>query len=339
MTSVKWPCKGDWRWARWSWPTSPGSAAPSWRRTKSSSSTSARTIWSARASTTKKSPPGSSSAAPPTNPDRSFGAPGAARAQRRRKPPSTGTKTESKKTPERLVRGSDAAEKLFASFAPLRASRGLGILPADKLKDLGLDNPRNASPSCCALASAGSPSPPRPPEAPNPTCATNERPSLPGRRSFLSDFQTAASLLVERHIHAFRLEEADRIAVSQAPPARIPDLARRRRRAPGSDERARQARFFVQDLARSRLCRVAHRCAGQGRSPPRARRRSSCALTTACAVAAGIHRNRQGRHRGQRRRSRQAPAFRTQRAHLGLVQTRGGHPTCRRTGAAALARL
>jgi hypothetical protein len=34
-------------------------------------------------------------------------------------------------------------------------------------------------------------------------------------RAFLSDFQAAASLLVERHAHSFRLEEADRIAVSQ----------------------------------------------------------------------------------------------------------------------------
>ncbi len=130
----------------------------------------------------------------------------------RGKTPSEGTK----KTPERLVRGSDAAEKLFASCAPLQASRSLGILPDAKLKELGLATSkkritlvlRNGKRvfSIAAAPAGGS--------------APYLRDDQSGRvylvaRSLLSDFEAAASLLVERHPHAFRLEEADRIVVSE----------------------------------------------------------------------------------------------------------------------------
>ncbi len=46
------------------------------------------------------------------------------------------------KTPEREVRGNDGAIKLFEKFGPLRATRALGVLSADKLKELGLDAPK-----------------------------------------------------------------------------------------------------------------------------------------------------------------------------------------------------
>lgn len=131
------------------------------------------------------------------------------------KPTAEGAKAESKKTPERLVRGSDAAEKLFANFAPLRASRSLGILPAEKLKDLGLADAkkritlvlRNGQRTfAIAPAPAGGSEPYLRDEQSGQVFLVS--------RSFLSDFQAAASLLVERHAHTFRLEEADRIAVS-----------------------------------------------------------------------------------------------------------------------------
>ena len=130
-----------------------------------------------------------------------------------RQPQAAGT---TKKTPERFVRGNEAAEKLFASFAPLRASRSLGILPVDKLKDLGLASTqkrialvlRNGKRSfAIAPAPAGGSEPYLRDEASGQVYVV--------ARSFLSDFQTATSLLVERHMHAFRLEEADRIAIAQ----------------------------------------------------------------------------------------------------------------------------
>lgn len=47
--------------------------------------------------------------------------------------------TETPKVPERWLRGNDSATKLFDRFAPLRAVRALGTLPADKQKELGLE--------------------------------------------------------------------------------------------------------------------------------------------------------------------------------------------------------
>jgi hypothetical protein len=128
----------------------------------------------------------------------------------------TDAKGDAKKTPERLVRGSDAAEKLLERFAPLRASRGLGSLPAAKLKDLGLDNAkkhitlvlRNGQRMFALVpAPAGGSEPYLRDEQSGQVFLVN--------RSFLSDFQSAASLLVERHAHGFRLDEADRMVVSQ----------------------------------------------------------------------------------------------------------------------------
>lgn len=47
-----------------------------------------------------------------------------------------------RKTPERQVPGNEGAERLWAKFAPLRATRGLGVLKGDKLKEVGLDAPK-----------------------------------------------------------------------------------------------------------------------------------------------------------------------------------------------------
>jgi hypothetical protein len=119
------------------------------------------------------------------------------------------------KTPDRIVRGSDAAEKLFASFAPLRASRGLGILAADKLKDLGLSGSQKRITLTLRNGKRTFAIAPAPPGGAEPYL----RDELDGRvyvvaRSMLSDFGSAASILVERHAHTFRLEDADRMVVT-----------------------------------------------------------------------------------------------------------------------------
>jgi hypothetical protein len=133
-----------------------------------------------------------------------------------RKPPAAAAaKVEAKKTPERLVRGSDAAEKLFANFSPLRASRGLGILSAEKLKDLGLDGAKKRITLVLRNGQRSFAIVPAPAGGSEPYLRDEQSGQVfLVARSFLSDFQTAASLLVERHVHAFRLEEADRLAVS-----------------------------------------------------------------------------------------------------------------------------
>jgi len=120
-----------------------------------------------------------------------------------------------KKTPERLVRGSDAADKLFASLAPLRGTRSLGNLSSGKLKDLGIDAAkkrlslvlRNGKRSFSITAAPAGGSEPY------------LRDEQSGQvylvaRSTLSDFQAAASILPERRLHAFKLDEADRLTVT-----------------------------------------------------------------------------------------------------------------------------
>jgi hypothetical protein len=44
--------------------------------------------------------------------------------------------------PAREVPGNEGADRLWDKFAPLHATRALGTLPADKLKELGLDAPK-----------------------------------------------------------------------------------------------------------------------------------------------------------------------------------------------------
>jgi hypothetical protein len=130
--------------------------------------------------------------------------------------PATAPATGETKTPARLVRGSDAADKLLARFAPLRASRGLGALGAPKLKDLGLASTKKRI-TVSLLGGkrvfAVTPSPPGGSEPYLRDEASGQVYVVP--RAILSDFETAATLLVERRAHAFRLEEADRLTVLQ----------------------------------------------------------------------------------------------------------------------------
>lgn len=120
-----------------------------------------------------------------------------------------------KSIPERVVRGGDAARTLYERFAPLRATRALGALDAAKLKDLGLAASKKhitvvtgSGRRVFDIASA-------------PLGGTDPylRDQTDGRvfvvsRSILGDFQAAASSLVERHLHGFRLEDADRVSVT-----------------------------------------------------------------------------------------------------------------------------
>jgi len=46
------------------------------------------------------------------------------------------------KTPERELRGNEAASKLFDKFGPLKGSRALGTLSPEKLKEVGLEAPK-----------------------------------------------------------------------------------------------------------------------------------------------------------------------------------------------------
>ncbi len=119
------------------------------------------------------------------------------------------------KVPERLVRGNESAKKLFDRFGPLRASRALGVLDAAKLKELGLDTTKKH------LEVVGRGTKRRFAIVPAPSGANEPyiRDEQDGRvyvvsRPVLSDMQAAATNLVERKMHDFRLEEVDRVVLT-----------------------------------------------------------------------------------------------------------------------------
>jgi hypothetical protein len=120
------------------------------------------------------------------------------------------------KTPERLVRGSDAADKLFGMLAPLRAARSLGVLDQSKLKELGLADAKKRITLQLRDGKRSFTIAPAPPGGMEPYL----RDEGDGRvyvvaRTLLTDFQAAASILVERRVHGFRLEEADHLTITR----------------------------------------------------------------------------------------------------------------------------
>jgi hypothetical protein len=128
--------------------------------------------------------------------------------------PAAGKDQAPSKIPERLVRGSEAADKLFGSFAPWRASRGLGVQGPAKLKDLGLDVAKKRITLRLRSGERSFAIAPAPAGGIDPYL----RDQATGQvylvaRSFISDFQSAPQLLVERHLHGFKIEEADRLAI------------------------------------------------------------------------------------------------------------------------------
>jgi hypothetical protein len=118
-------------------------------------------------------------------------------------------------SPERLVRGSEGAEKLFKRFAPLEASRALGVLPADKLKEIGLDSTKRRLELTLrgdkrtfkvALSPLGAGDP----------YIQDER---DGRvyvfsNNMVNDLDAAAVRLLDRRMHTFMINEFDALTVS-----------------------------------------------------------------------------------------------------------------------------
>jgi hypothetical protein len=119
------------------------------------------------------------------------------------------------KTPARRVRGNETAERLLASFTPLRADRSLGILDAAKLKELGLDAAKKRITLTLSTGKRTFTIVPAPPGGTLPYLRDEASKQVyVVARSFLFDFQSAASVLVERKTHGFRLEDIDHIHVT-----------------------------------------------------------------------------------------------------------------------------
>ncbi len=119
------------------------------------------------------------------------------------------------KVPERMVRGNDTALFTLERFAPLRAARGLGVLDAAKLKDLGLDTTKKFLEITARGQKRRFAIVPAPPGGNDPYI----RDERDGRvylinRQLLTDLQGAQNNLVDRRMHAFNLEDADKLVVT-----------------------------------------------------------------------------------------------------------------------------
>ena len=117
--------------------------------------------------------------------------------------------------PDRDLRGNEAAEKLFEEVAPLMATRSLGVLPADKLKELGLSetkrslaiNARGTRYAFQVASSAGGlGSPYLRSEGEGRVYVLNE--------SLVNDLDNAASRLVDRRLHELKSEDYDLVRIA-----------------------------------------------------------------------------------------------------------------------------
>ena len=117
--------------------------------------------------------------------------------------------------PPRDLPGAENAKKLYDQFAPLMSLRAFGVLEANKLKELGLDNPKRKLEVTVKGAV-------RRYEIGQPAAQTSGeaflRDTRDGRvylmpRNILSELQNA-SHMVDRRLHTFELGDFDRIKLS-----------------------------------------------------------------------------------------------------------------------------
>jgi hypothetical protein len=118
--------------------------------------------------------------------------------------------------PPRDLRGGEAAEKLLEQLTPFRSPRAFGVLDDAKIKELGLDAPKRKL-TVTVRGDAREFDIGQPPGS-----TTGEaflRDKRDGRvylmpRGMASDLQVGATRLVERKLHHFEANDADRIVVA-----------------------------------------------------------------------------------------------------------------------------
>lgn len=122
---------------------------------------------------------------------------------------------EKTKTPEREVRGNDGALKLWEKFAPLRATRALGALSADKMKELGLDGAKKSievtARGTTHKYKAGTPS--FNVSEPYVMDEGDKRVYVLGG-GVVSDLGAAGVRLIDRTLHSFKQNEPDTLLVT-----------------------------------------------------------------------------------------------------------------------------
>jgi hypothetical protein len=118
------------------------------------------------------------------------------------------------KMPERLVRGSETAQRLFEKFGPLRGKRALGVLDANKSKELGLDKSKKFIEVAARGWKRRFAVVPAPPGGTDPYIKdVQDSKVFLVDRPILSDLQAATTNLVDRRLHAFKIEDIERVVV------------------------------------------------------------------------------------------------------------------------------
>ncbi len=130
--------------------------------------------------------------------------------------------------PQREVPGNEGAERLWDKFAPLHATRALGTLKADKLKELGLDAPKKklevTARGVKHTFDVGS--------SPYGVSDPYVKDQQDGRvyvlgGGVINDLDAASVRLIDRQLHAFKPGDFDAVTISaggksrtlQAPPS------------------------------------------------------------------------------------------------------------------------
>jgi len=116
-------------------------------------------------------------------------------------------------TTERWVKGSERASEVYAQFTPLKATRALGVLPAEKLKELGFETTSrrlevDADGTKHAFTLA------RVPELGSAYLKNDKNGQvylLPS--TLVTDLENASMRLVDRRLHAFKAGEFDALVV------------------------------------------------------------------------------------------------------------------------------
>ncbi|MCU1280609.1 MAG: hypothetical protein JWM53_4155 [bacterium] len=119
------------------------------------------------------------------------------------------------KKPAREVPGNEGAERLWEKFGPLRATRALGALKADKLKELGLDAPKKK----LELTARGVKHTFAVGSSPFGVSDPYVKDEQDGRvyvlgGGVLGDLESASVRFVDRQLHAFKPGDYDSVTIS-----------------------------------------------------------------------------------------------------------------------------
>lgn len=116
--------------------------------------------------------------------------------------------------PPRTLGGSELAVRLLEKFAPLKAVRGLGTLPPEKVKELGLvDSPRTLDVTAGGavhhyVVSAGGSAPY--------LLDPNTQQIYLVQSALISDLDAASVRLIDRRLHAFKPNDVRQVVVTAA---------------------------------------------------------------------------------------------------------------------------